>query len=227
MPYSALVYREVPPAEGPARATVVALHGANGGLDDLVPLARSLGPNLHVVAPEAARGVYTIRELVAHTWYGGWRIDRPEPASFGDSLAQLERFLYDVRERAGAKASGPPWLLGVDQGAVLALSLAAVVPDLIAGAMAIRGCLPTFSDPTLLEPVASALPILLVADPDDSALPPAEVEAIAKRFAALGATVATTWMAGARDLGPGVTDALRLWLGEGFATERSAGRVRS
>jgi phospholipase/carboxylesterase len=216
MPHSVLAYRDLPPARAPARATVVALHGGGGWLDDLAPLARSLGPDLRVVLPEAARGLVTFRETVGHVWYGGRRIERPEPSSFGDNLAQLERFVHDVRERADAgepRPEGPrPWLLGYDQGAVLALSLAAIAPDLIAGVMAVCGCLPTFSDPDLLEYVAADLPILLIGDPDTDAPPASTVEATATRFAELGARVTTEWIAGAKELHSDVTVTLRTWL---------------
>jgi predicted esterase len=212
MPYSALVYRDLPPETSPARATIVALHGATGGLDDLVPLARSLGSDVRVVAPEAARGVYTVREMVAHTWYGGGRAYRPEPASFGDSLAQIERFVHDVRERAAEGEPALPWLLGYDQGAVLALALAAIAPDLVCGAMAVCGSLPTFSDPGLLEIVASDVPVLLVGDRSDTAPAEAELGATAERFKDLGGRVTTTWIDDVRQLGPEVATALRTWL---------------
>jgi phospholipase/carboxylesterase len=211
MPHSVLVYRDVPPAVAPARATIVALHGSGGWVDDLALLARSLGTDLRVVLPEAARGLVTFRETVGHVWYGGRRIERPEPSSFGDSLAQLERFLHDVRERAVEGEPADPWLLGYDQGAVLALALAAIAPDLVAGVMAICGCLPTFSDPSLLESVASDRPLLLVGDRADQAPPAAEIEATQQRFANLGARVTTTWIDGARQLGPTVAEELQRW----------------
>jgi phospholipase/carboxylesterase len=212
MPHSSLVYRVLIPPAAPVRATVVALHGGHGNLDDVVPLAQALGSDLRIVAPEAARGVYNFRTMVAHNWYGWSHAYRPEPASFGDSLAQLERFLHDVRERTDSDVPAAPWLLGFDQGAVLALSLAAIVPDLTAGAIAICGCLPLFTDPTLLEPVASDLPLLLIGDPADPALPAADIEATAARFAALGARVTVRWVDGARGLGPAVADGAGAWL---------------
>ena len=211
MPHSVLVYRDLPSALAPDRATIVALHGRGGWLDDLVPLARSLGTDLRVVVPEAARNLVNFRQTVGHVWYGGWRVERPEPSSFGDSLAQLERFVHDVRERAAEGAPTAPWLLGYDQGAVLALSLAAIAPDLVSGAMAVCGCLPTFSDPGLLEPVPSRLPVLLVGDRADDSPPAAEVEATAARLAGCGAGVATSWIPGARALGPAVAEELRTW----------------
>ena len=210
-PHSQLAFRDLPAISGQAAATVVALHGRDGGLDDLIPLAAALGPDVRIVAPGAARGVYRGVDVVAHTWYGG-RLDRPEPASFGDSLAQLERFVHDVRGRAAEDEPALPWLLGHDQGAVLAISLAAIAPDLVAGVMAVRGCLPVFTDHNLLVPVPSDLPVLLVGDRDEDSPPAAAVEVTAARLAHMGARVTTAWVDGARALGPAVADQLRSWL---------------
>jgi phospholipase/carboxylesterase len=212
MPHSSLVYRDLPPAGAQTRATVIAVHGGYGNLDDVVPFAQALGSDLRVVAPEAARGVYNFRTMVAHNWYGWSQIYHPEPASFGESLAQLERFVHDVRERTSGDEPPAPWLLGFDQGAVLALSLALVAPDLIAGVAAICGGLPTFADPKLLEPVSSDLPLLLVGAPDDPTLPPAEIEAAAARFSELGARVTVRWIDDARSLGLNAAEDVRAWL---------------
>lgn len=210
--YSQLVYREIDPAEQNAadQHTIVALHGDRGELDDLLPLARSLGPGQRIVAPEAARGVYAGLHIVSRTWFGGTR-QRPEPASFGDSLAQLERFMYDVRARQGTDRQPPPWLLGYDQGAVLALSIGIIAPDLISGVMAICGGLPTFSDPKLLDPVASDLPILLIGDGSNRPSAETRIDSTATRLAQLGNRVTVRWVEDVAQLGESVTNELRLW----------------
>lgn len=214
MPYSSLVYRDLLPESDQGYATIIALHGNRGQLNDLVPLARSLGPDLHVVAPEAARGVYNFRQVIAHSWYGGWEPERPETVSFGDSLAQIERFIHDVRERDRGRNDDPPWLLGYEQGATLALAMALIAPDLIRGVIAISGGLPTFSDPTLLEPVAGNLPILLVGDAAKRADQEPKLTATADRLSQLGHRVTTDWVADAGKLGLPVTEAVCRWLVE-------------
>src|SRR5258708_39179360 len=95
---SQLVYRDIPAATQPEQATVIALHGHEGGLDDLAPIARSLGSDLRIAAPEAARGVYRGIDLLSHTWYGGPDRLIPEPASPGGSPHQIEQVVYDLRE---------------------------------------------------------------------------------------------------------------------------------
>lgn len=211
MPYSQLVYRDLRPTQPPARATVIVLHGNHGTLNDLLPLTSSFRSDFRVFTPEAARGVYRMREVVGHTWYGGWRVERPEPASFGDSLAQLERFVHDVRDRTD-EGEPLPFLLGYDQGAVLALSLATVVPNLVAGVMAISGCLPSFADPTLLPLPEMALPVLMITDPADPDLPIESVDRTAIQLRGRGARVTNLSLSDARDLGSDVADALNGWL---------------
>jgi predicted esterase len=156
--------------------------------------------------------------LVSHTWFGGtWQ--HPEPASFGDSLAQLERFVCDVRSRETGTGAPSPVLLGVDQGASLALSLALMVPDLITGVMAIGGGLPTFSDPTLLAPVEARLPILLLGDADGPPTAALEMTETQARLMRLGHQVTVRWLHRATALGEPVAAALRTWtrtqLGQG------------
>lgn len=210
--YSQLRYTEVTATvSGDALAPIVALHGNGGGLDDLLPLARTLARGSHIIAPEAARGVYLGLEIIGRTWFGGTR-QRPEPASFGDSLAQLERFMYDVRNRQNTPSPAPPWLLGYDQGAVLALSLGIIAPDLIGGVMAICGGLPTFSDPTLLDPIESDLPVLLIGDRANRASEEATIETTERRLAHLGNRVTVRWIEGAAQLGDPVTHELLNWL---------------
>ncbi len=106
---------------------------------------------------------YCRRRECSSSWYGGSDPHRPDPASFGDSLAQLERFIYDVQNRAGEDAS-KPWLLGYEQGAVLASTFALIAPDLVSGIIALGGGLPSFSSEALLEPMNGNLPVLLIGD---------------------------------------------------------------
>ena len=212
--YSQLVYRQIDPVQqsGTDQRTIIALHGNQGGLDDLVPLAKSLGSENRVVAPEAARGVYSGLQLVSRTWFGG-TCGKPEPASFGDSLAQLERFIYDVRNRTTSGMNqSPPWLLGYDQGAVLALTLAIVTPEAIAGVMAIGGQLPTFSRSNLLEPVRANLPALLLGDHARREVDGHGLASTVSRLTDLGNHVTVRWVERPADLGPPVSEELRTWL---------------
>jgi predicted esterase len=212
--YSQLAYRQVESTNQLATPrTIIALHGHRGSHDDLVPLATSIDKGIRAVAPEAARGVYRSVQLLSRTWFGG-TIGRPEPASFGDSLAQIERFIHDVRNREGGANPSRPWLLGYDQGAVLALSIGLIAPELISGVMAICGGLPTFSDPTLLEPVESDLPVLLIGDNDQRDETDTQIASTASTMERLGHRVTVEWVEGASKLDSNVVDRLRAWFPE-------------
>lgn len=221
MVYSALVFRDVPPVPQPARATVITLHGNQGSLDDLVPMASDLGSGLRIVAPQAARGVHDSKHfVVGHSWYASVSPDKPEPASFGDSLAQIERFVIDVQGRAEPGESPRLWLLGYREGAVMSLAAAGVLPDLFSGVIAICGSLPTLRDWHALVGDADGLPILLVSDPDDPLIP---LEIVRQTHDALmdwGASVTIVEVPGARDLGPDVSTASRNWLASAMAGQR-------
>lgn len=214
MPYSSLVYRDASPESAQAQATVIALHGNHGHIDDVVPIAQAIAPDLRIIAPEAARGLYRVRDLVSHSWYGGTQIVRPDPASFGDSLAQIERFIHDVRDRDDTDGEALPWLLGYEQGAVLALSLAFVAPDLVRGVMAICGGLPTFSNPRLLQPVASDLPVLFIGDHSNQSSEEAGIDATKSQLEQLGNRVTVRWVDDAARLGKPVTHELQNWMKE-------------
>lgn len=189
MPQSMLIYQELPVAE--STATVIALHAEAGDVDQLVPLAGRLGPQYHLIAPQAARPTNPATqghvENQGYLWFFIQEIGHPEPATFGESLWQLDRFICDVRERHGGDR--PLFLIGYEQGAVLAATLAMVVPELLTGVVAISGYVPDI--PGWSAPVEDlqGLPVLLVHDPGDPALPVELVERTAAGLRARHAAV--------------------------------------
>jgi predicted esterase len=173
MARSMLAYQEVPAALTSA-ATLVGLHGQGGDLDQLLPLASAL-ERFQLVLPQAARPMSPSTQgqpqtADGFTWYFIQNVGCPEPATFGEGLWLVEQFIYDVRERQ--PDARPLLLLGFGQGAVVALTLATVLPDALAGVIAIGGYLPEIQgwSPPLDD--LTKLPILLVHDPDDREVPP-------------------------------------------------------
>jgi predicted esterase len=172
MSRSMLVYQELPPPDEGAVATIVALHGHGGTLDDLVPLCREIHRSVRIIAPQAARPVnaahrtYSLENPGGYRWYFGEPGTEPEPATFGESLWSVEQFVYDVKERIGQ--SEPIILLGVDQGARVALTMATIIPDCLAGVVAIRGSLPVIRGWSPPAETLDHLPILLVDDADET-----------------------------------------------------------
>lgn len=209
-PHSQLAFRDVMPESGDPLGTLVLLHGDQGGSEDLLALARAVSPSARIVAPMAARGVYYGVTLVSRTWFGG-SLARPEPASFGDSLAQVERFLVDVYDRRQSASEGRPILLGYDQGAVLALSAARLFPDLVSGVVAIAGALPAFRDWGHELSPAPGLPILMVSDEADTRQDSARLQASVDELTEAGAVVSLVTTPAVRQLGSDVRRIVSDW----------------
>jgi predicted esterase len=153
-----------PGQEGP---TVLTLHRYNEFADGMRELGLAVNPTGRVVGLQSTKGVYVGRNIVGYTWYLGPQL-RPSPVHFGDSLAELERFLWDEVDRQHPGPARLPFLVGDEQGAIMALSMAAVAPDLLSGVIAINAALPLV--PGWEPPLAplNGLPFLLVNPLDHS-----------------------------------------------------------
>ena len=160
-----LVRREVAAPNG-AAAVLLALHGHGGGVDQLEPLGRVLRSDLSMVLPQAWRTlhIHGMEEAgdPGHSWFFNFADGSPEPATYGDCLMELENLVYDIRERHTPKV--PIIVVGIDQGAVLALGLCGVVPDYLAGVAAIGGHMPKIKGWTPPYEDFMGLPALLLRD---------------------------------------------------------------
>lgn len=189
-PLSQLTYARIQD-DASASPYVITLHGHNQHGQTPAALGLAAAPNGRVIGLESYKGVYIGRTVVGYTWYIG-PIDRPAPVFFGDALAEIERFLWDELDRQQRERPKRPFLLGIEQGAVMALGAALAVPDLVSGVIAIDGALPIVPgwDPPLAP--LDALPILLLGDLDaTSAAPVLRREALATQLETWGADV--TW----------------------------------
>jgi predicted esterase len=146
-----------------ASPRILTLHRHNDLPDSLADLARAIAPDARIIGMQSFKGVYVGRDIVGYTWYIG-PMDRPAPVFFGDSLAEIERFLWDEMDRQGTDNPERPYLLGVEQGAVMAIASALAVPDMLSGVIAIDGALPVV--PGWNPPLAplSGLPVLMIGD---------------------------------------------------------------
>jgi phospholipase/carboxylesterase len=168
LPRSQLVFTTVAAFQDPAQQAVIPLHGHGGHPTDLIPLAQAVGPWVELWVPRAPRPAYFGRDTVAHYWYVGERDGFPDPPSFGDCLFQVEQFTLDVVDQTHALGR-PPILMGVGQGAVLALAAAKVIPDYLGGVVAVAGYVPRFPGLELPFSDLGQLPILMINGPHDQA----------------------------------------------------------
>jgi pimeloyl-ACP methyl ester carboxylesterase len=123
-----------------------------------------------VLGLQAPKGVYLGRELVGYTWLVGPLL-QPSPVHYGDSMQELERFFWDEIDRQEGESADLPFLLGVEQGALMALSMAAATPDLLSGVIAIDAVFPIV--PGWEPPLAplDGLPVLLAGDANAAGMP--------------------------------------------------------
>jgi phospholipase/carboxylesterase len=227
MARSMLIYQELPQEASACPATLVALHGRGGDVDQLVPLWREVGPSFQLVAPQAARPVNPATqgyssESQGFTWYFIEAVGRPEPATFGEGLWLVEQFIYDVKDRQSPKR--PIFLLGYEQGAVLAATLAGVLPELLAGVVGICGYLPEIRGWSLPVENLERLPVLLVHDPDDSEIPIPLVQRTAEELDRRSATVELREFSGARQDPRTAAEGLRDWLDAQLAAQATAAK---
>lgn len=158
-PLSQLIY--APVQDGSGGPTVITLHDHNQFGRDPQAWGTAASPHGQVLALESYKGVFVGRNIVGYTWFLG-PMERPSPVFFGDSLSEIERFLWDEVDRSNQESPNLPYLLGIGQGGIMAIATALAVPELISGVIAIDTFLPEV--PGWSPPLApmNKLPILLV-----------------------------------------------------------------
>jgi len=167
---------------------VFVLHGRGADEEDLLPIARRLPDDLHVIslrAPDPLQGGYT--------WYDLDPPDsdleqvQPDAAGFRRSLDLITESV-DAATEAYDLDDDRIGLLGFSQGAITSLSLVLEEPDRYAWVVALHGYLA--NSHTDLDPDGiDAKPIFVGAGSDDRVIPASRSAAAANRFAELGADV--------------------------------------
>lgn len=179
---------------------VMTLHRYNTYAGSMRDTGLAVNPNGRVLGLESTKGVYLGRKIVGYTWFVG-PLEQPSPVHFGDSLMELERFFWDQIDQQETEEALLPFLVGEEQGAIMAIAMAGAVPDLLSGVVAIDVAFPTV--PGWEPPLAplDGLPVLLVN--------PIDGESLVKTLEEWGATVTTiTTPDGATPL-----DDIRIWIG--------------
>lgn len=187
-PLSQLIH--FPLQTGDGAKTLMTLHGYNAFGDSIRELGTATNPGGRVLGLQASKGVYLGRNIVGYTWFVG-PLQQPSPVHYGDALQELERFLWDQIDSQERDDAELPFLLGIEQGATMALAMAAATPDLISGVIAIDAIFPTV--PGWEPPLAplNGLPILLARNLSAAALPDHVLvgDRIAERFTEWGGVV--------------------------------------
>lgn len=163
LPLSQLIYARFRESGSPRR--IIALHRYNEFLEGMREIGLAVHPDAAVIGLQSSKGVYVARSIVGYTWFVG-PLAQPSPVHFGDSLQEIERFLWDEIDRQTGESAALPFLVGDEQGAIMALSMAGATPDLISGVIAFNATLPVV--PGWEPPLAplDGLPVLLVGAPN-------------------------------------------------------------
>ncbi len=143
---SQLLRRELRATGARRSGTLLALHSEGADASELLPLCAAVGSDFDVLAVQAARSRNPFlssappddprwRAYAGFSWFRRDEAGCPEPASYGDSLWQVEQLVLEIVERGGS----PLYLIGYREGATLALGAALALPDLLDGVVAIDG----------------------------------------------------------------------------------------
>jgi pimeloyl-ACP methyl ester carboxylesterase len=211
-----LVYEVRAPARGEIRGTTIALGGTDTDDARLAGLARETAPDHRVVLPEPLRFLYLSRDHVGRRWYVTSIDGEIEPATFGDALYAVEQLATAAHEQWDR----PPLLIGHGQGGELALALALLVPDRLAGVAAVGAAIPQVTGWERPDCAAGGLPVLVVpVQGHDMATARTRDE-----LGAIGADVTTSpAIAAAHGLGPSLDAVVARWWRDAGPARASAG----
>ena len=175
------------PTDGPAPAVFV-LHGRGADEEDLLPVARHLPDELHVVslrAPDRLQGGYTWYEIEMP----GGDLHRSQPND-----EEFRRSLDLVAESIGAATdaydldAGRIGLLGFSQGAITGLSLLLEAPEDYDWVVALHGYLA--EEHADREPAGiEGKPVFVAGGAADRIIPAERAESAAERLREIGADV--------------------------------------
>ncbi|WP_312407064.1 alpha/beta hydrolase [Rhizobium sp.] len=166
-----------------ANNLVIFLHGIGASGAQLLPLASSWRahlPDTHFVAPDAP-----IPHRYGHQWFSteGNPLD---PARILAARQAFDGIIEGIVRREGfANSHGKVALVGVSQGAIVALDAVASGRWQVGAIVAFSGLLP----PQQISPVSKNTPVLLVHGEADTTIPPIASTLAASQLKAAGCKV--------------------------------------
>ena len=178
------LFYEVVPGKSREAPLLVLLHGRGADENDLPPIVDYVARGWNAVSIRAP-----IEFQGGYAWYHFLQGGGPDEKTLAASVRQLEATLQDIGE---AYPTSPVIYLGFSQGALMALTMATLRMDRLAGAAALSGYLP--KDDLLPAPITrlKGLPIFQSHAPNDLLLPWAWAESTRDRLVKAG--VDMTWV---------------------------------
>jgi phospholipase/carboxylesterase len=191
------------PATKPGLPPLLLLHGTGGDEDDLIPLATRMAPGSALLSPRGqvrengmprffrrlAEGVFDLDDLKARTYELGDFVERARVAY------SLER----------------PLAVGYSNGANIASALMLLRPEVLAGAVLMRGTVPIVPDEL---PDLHGVAALILAGRADPLAAPDRVAALADLLGKAGAGVTSIALDAGHGLTPQDITLAAQWLAE-------------
>lgn len=153
------------PGSPMAPGTIICLHDENSTHVDILGLLRKVSTGQRLISPRSARWS-RFGGGGRFSWFSCANPPAIEPIGFGDSLIQLERLMLDCDAQGLGERTVT--LIGIGQGATMALALAMLWPELCTNVVAIGGSLPVVPGWSPLAREMPGLPVLLIAGDDDT-----------------------------------------------------------
>lgn len=202
------------PESGRESGIVITFHGYGQIGVHARPLAEPFVPDFRIIVLESPRpAMWFGRANDGRSWYNHQGITKMETGTFGDGLAQVEQFLIDtVRDNTNEDGSRPSiYLAGIEQGAAMALSIATIWPDVLAGVVAVCGHVPEPAGWTPDTRPMKGLPVLMIHDPEFTDINDAVLESTRLKLQELGASLEEQWWAGAMQSPKSTVELIRNW----------------
>ncbi|MFA9518094.1 alpha/beta hydrolase [Halopenitus sp. H-Gu1] len=178
------------------------LHGRGADEQDLLPIARELGDDIHVIslrAPDSLQGGYTWYELDLSA--GGLEKSQPDSDDFRRSLDLIDESVDAAVDAYDLDPDGLG-LFGFSQGAITSLSLLLERPERFAWVIALHGYLADAHTGLAPEGVMDK-PVFVGGGAGDRVIPETRSRAAAERLEAIGADVTFESYPGGHGVGRG------------------------
>lgn len=125
--------RIVEPENRGCDGTLIGLHDECSTHTAILPFLRAVADGRRIIAPRSARwSAYGQGGL--YSWFSSVVPPVVEPIGFGDTLMQLESFVLENRDPPSGRGT---ILIGIGQGGSMAVTLAALWPEVVGTVVAI------------------------------------------------------------------------------------------